>query len=248
MFLYSRAAALVGMGRVDEGLAAYSRGAEMMIGTPNGHLAADAETARAQLLLFKGDGEAAMAAARRAITIEPLKGSSHYILGVIQLHLGDIAAAKQTLGEQQQALRQSLGQGGVFWENLLTAEIAIAEEEFGMAREVLDRARALPQEARYAVEEQAVLARLEAAAGNPEAAVAAMRAALDPRHVVLWLQISQRPMLYLELAQLEERAGQPQAAVASYREFLRRWGKAGDTFPAIESARQRIAALEAAPL
>jgi hypothetical protein len=75
-----------------------------------------------------------------------------------------------------------------------------------------------------------------------------MRAALDDRYVVLWLQISLRPILYLELAELEERAGQRDAAVASYREFLRRWGKAGDAFPAIESARQRIAALEAAPL
>ena len=239
-----RAWSLIGLGRVEEALALFSQAAELNRGSMSGHLGAEAEGYRAQLLLFREEPAAAEEAALRAIEMEPLHMVSRYRLGLVRLHRDDVAGAKQALIELREALAQCVGRDGAFWEVLLEAEVATAEGKIARARDSLVRAARLPQEVRYTVEESAARARMHAAAGELAEAVEAMRDAVDLRHHSTWYTFTFPTILHYELARLEEAAGETEAAVASYREFVRRWGKAGDALPAVARAQERIAALE----
>jgi tetratricopeptide (TPR) repeat protein len=238
--------ALIGLGRVDEALGEYSRGAAEQRGTFSRGVAANMEVSRSLLFLFQGEVATAGEAARRALEIEPFFHGARYVLGVVQIRSGDETAARRTLSELREAIGQSVGAGGSFWEHLLATEIAIAEGNLTAARASFERVRGMPPEYRHRREERVVLARLNEAEGDLPAAVDAMRDALDPRHDFWgsWYEFSFLSIIQYELAQLEERAGQSAAAVASYRRFLDRWGKAEDAFPAVAHARERIATLE----
>jgi serine/threonine protein kinase/tetratricopeptide (TPR) repeat protein len=238
-----RAWASIGLGRLEEGLAHYEAGIEAMRGGSLATIAAGMATQRGMMLLFLGRNEQALDSLREALVVAPRDHASRYVLGSEQARLGDLEGARESLARMIELARSDVGRGGQYWELLLRAELEIATNDTDEATRLLVEASSLPVELRRREVEAQVRSRIAEQRGDFAAAARALSEAADIRAYGDWSNSSIPSLVIFRLARLHDLAGDRDAARAGYESFLGRWERAGDVFPAVVEARERLAEL-----
>jgi tetratricopeptide (TPR) repeat protein len=238
-----KAQAAIGEGRIGEAIAEL-REAENLVGDT--YLRSDASqwTALAgRLLAVTGRTELGIESARDGIAIDRYWSKNYFDLGELQIATGDLDGARETLAELTRINQDAITVAGRFWESLLRAEIERTAGNLDLAQEAMNQIDAMAPEYRWVHFEHVGRARLLAASGDAEGAIAAYRAALDPRTWEGWPAVGSRITTLLELARLEEKFGDAESARRHYLEYLDHWGDADPPVVAVPEARARLAEL-----
>lgn len=238
-----KAQAAIGEGRIGEAIAELREAANLVGGT---FLRSDASQWMAlagRLLAGTGRSELGIESARDGIAIDPYWSKSYFDLGELQIAAGDPQGARRTLEELRRINQDAVTAAGRFWESLLRAEIERTAGNLDLAQKAINQIDAMAPEYRWAHFEHIGRARLLAASGDAEGAIAAYRAALDPRSWEGWPAVESRITTLLELAQLEDELGHADDARLHYQEYLDHWGDADPPVVAAAQARARLAEL-----
>jgi len=238
-----KAQAAIGEGRIGEAIAELREAANLVGDT---YLRSDASQWMAlagRLLAVTGRSELGIESARDGIAIDPYWSKNYFDLGELQIAAGDPQGARRTLEELRRINQDAVTAAGRFWESLLRAEIERTAGNLDLAQKAINQIDAMAPEYRWAHFEHIGRARLLAASGDAEGAIAAYRAALDPRSWEGWPAVGSTVSTLLELAQLEDEIGDIDNARIHYKEYLDHWGDADPPVVAVPQARARLAEL-----
>jgi len=238
-----RAQAAIGEGRLGEAIAELQEAANLVEDTYLKSQSSHWMALSGQLLAVTGRTEQGIESARDGIAIDPYWSKNYSDLGELQIAVGDLEGSRQTLEELSRINQDAVTVAGRFWESLLRAEIERTAGNLDLAQKAINQIDAMAPEYRWAHFEHIGRARLLAASGDAEGAIAAYRAALDPRSWEGWPAVASRTTTLLELARLEEEIGDTENARLHYQEYLDHWGDADPPVVAVPEARARLAEL-----
>ncbi len=238
-----RAQAAIGEGQLGEAIAELEVAANLVEETYLRSKAPHWMAVAGRLQAVTGRVEPGIESARQGIAIDPFWAQTHFDLGELQIGVGDLEGARQTLEELSRINQDAVTVAGRFWESLLRAEIERRAGNLDLAQKAINQIDAMAPEYRWAHFEHVGRARLLAASGDTEGAIAAYRAALDPRSWEGWPAVRSRITTLLELAELEDGYGDTESARVHYQEYLDLWGDADPPVVAVPQARARLAEL-----
>jgi tetratricopeptide (TPR) repeat protein len=192
-----------------------------------------------------GNLDEAIAASRRTIGIDPFFAQPYFWLGRILVDAGQMEQAEKTLKQLQTRVEPKGTPVTVFFSRLLAAELHLAKGDMAAARSEIDRAAAMPPEY-WCPELELVRARVLAASGDREEAITAYRQVADVYVSLACMSpvVAIQTLALYDVARLEEEVGDLESARRHYRRFLSRWGNADMPIPAVDDAKERLAALE----
>ena len=187
-----KAQAAIGEGRIGEAIAELREAANLVGDT---FLRSDSSqwmVLAGRLLAVTGRSELGIESARDGIAIDPYWSKNYFDLGELQIAAGDPQGARRTLEELRRINQDAVTAAGRFWESLLRAEIERTAGNLDLAQKAINQIDAMAPEYRWAHFEHIGRARLLAASGDAEGAIAAYRAALDPRSWEGWPAVGSR--------------------------------------------------------
>jgi tetratricopeptide (TPR) repeat protein len=238
-----RAQAAIGEGQLGEAIAELREAANLVGDTYLRSEASQWLALAGRLLAVTGRTELGIESAREGIAIDPYWSKNYFDLGELQIAVVDLEGARRTLEELSRINQDAVTVAGRFWESLLRAEIERTAGNLDLAQKAINQIDAMAPEYRWAHFEHIGRARLLAASGDAEGAIAAYRAALDPRSWEGWPAVASRTTTLLELARLEDEVGDTENARRHYQEYLAHWGDADPPVLAVPEARARLAEL-----
>ncbi|MEE9229495.1 MAG: tetratricopeptide repeat protein, partial [Acidobacteriota bacterium] len=241
-------------GHFDQAVAAYREAGTAMGSRRDeglvGGSAASALQSLSELLVLKGNREAAQAEAERALAIQPESPRCLYFAGVFALRNGNFPAAGRYLEKVKQLMSVVRSTSAHLYRDSLEAEIALMqgrpheakllfEKVVGSRKFLLDQATTFTS-AGAAVRDG--LARTYLALGEKEKAAEALEALLASG----WERADQ-PELYVRamyrLGMLRLDAGDTVGGSEFLRKFLDHWGEADWNLLEVTEAKARLAAL-----
>ncbi len=207
---------------------------------------------RARMLETIGEPEAAIAAARAAVEVDPFGAEARYWHGALLWRAGRAGEAERVLKAFHADLDEWESPGAEFWLELLEVEASLASNDPSEAADRVGRLARFPMGHRDPLVGGLVEARVRERNGEIDGALAMYEELLAPPFLVYDLGVSrtslaewplvQIPSLY-HLARLLDETGDGAGAARRYREFLDHWEEARRPLPWVAEARERLAAL-----
>ena len=250
--LEGRGDALIGLGRITEGIADLDgavalfkeggpslRWADSIVGTYRQE--------QAYLLCEAGNIEGAIAMAKRGIKDAPLSTWNYYMLVRAYLRAGKTADAEKTLEELKKVKEGNKCPADAFFELLALAELEASRGNKQAAMDAFARMDGMPLEARIIWIQWRTEGDVKAALGDSRGAADAYRKYLESRDFLLGdylVKAVERIPVLFKLAQAEEANGRFDEARRYYQAYLDRWGNADIKIPNVTESRRRLDALK----
>jgi tetratricopeptide (TPR) repeat protein len=237
-----RGMAWLATGRLKEGIASFKKAVERMDAVPGGRvwlsgLMAYYILVEAQILELSGDLEGALTAARRATDVDPLFASAWGRIALLEARLGREEESARAVAEIERLIRSCPSPQPAFSLHATRAQLALDHGDAGAAAAELALVEAMAPAHRDHQSAWELRARVLAARGDHAGSIEAWDRIFDPIVRYPWARPVTENLALFARARERDAASDHDGAARDLREFLRRWGDADLSIPAVAGAR-----------